>query len=123
MSTLTEFLKLLKKDPITDGHETFNIDTMLNDNWDKIDAAIKQAFAFQENSRKVIRSAQRDPTKPNYGISGSANAEPVLKLSNYSGTAEFSAVVNDSDYYDAENLSANAANAPEGTIIIKTMED
>ncbi|CAM4425079.1 phage tail protein [Paenibacillus phoenicis] len=40
MATNTPNLNLLKKDPIADGNETFNIQTMLNDNWDKIDAAI-----------------------------------------------------------------------------------
>lgn len=37
MSTLTTFLSLLKKNPETDGSDTFNIQTMLNENWDKID--------------------------------------------------------------------------------------
>ncbi|WP_449290209.1 tail fiber protein [Paenibacillus puldeungensis] len=40
MATNTPNLNLLKKDPATDGNETFNIKTMLNDNWDKIDAAV-----------------------------------------------------------------------------------
>jgi len=37
MAEYTPKLKLLKKDPITDGNDTFNIKTMMNDNWDKID--------------------------------------------------------------------------------------
>ncbi|WP_355315785.1 pyocin knob domain-containing protein [Paenibacillus sp. p-8] len=40
MASDTERLKLLKKDPLTDGNETFNIQTMLNDNWDKLDEAV-----------------------------------------------------------------------------------
>lgn len=40
MSSYTKNLNLLKKDPVTDGSETFNIKTMMNDNWDKIDAAL-----------------------------------------------------------------------------------
>ena len=39
MATNTKNLGLLKKDVATDGNETFNIKTMLNDNWDKIDTA------------------------------------------------------------------------------------
>lgn len=39
MATTTKNLLLLKKDVATDGNETFNIKTILNDNWDKIDAA------------------------------------------------------------------------------------
>lgn len=37
MPSNTTRLDLLKKDPITDGNDTFNIETMLNQNWDKID--------------------------------------------------------------------------------------
>ncbi|WP_339322302.1 pyocin knob domain-containing protein [Paenibacillus sp. FSL W8-0194] len=40
MASNTPNLGLLKKDPIADGNETFNIQTMLNDNWDKIDEAV-----------------------------------------------------------------------------------
>ncbi|UNK17653.1 phage tail protein [Paenibacillus sp. N3/727] len=40
MSKNTPNLGLLKKDPMVDGNETFNIKTMLNDNWDKIDEAV-----------------------------------------------------------------------------------
>ncbi|MED3549950.1 tail fiber protein [Cytobacillus praedii] len=37
MASNTPNLGLHKKDPVTDGNQTFNIQTMLNDNWDKID--------------------------------------------------------------------------------------
>jgi hypothetical protein len=37
MTSNTERLGLLKKDPVIDGADTFNIETMLNENWDKID--------------------------------------------------------------------------------------
>lgn len=40
MASNTPKLGLLKKDPAMDGNETFNIQTMLNDNWDKIDEAV-----------------------------------------------------------------------------------
>lgn len=40
MPSNTPNLDLLKKDPITDGADTFNIETMLNGNWDKIDDAV-----------------------------------------------------------------------------------
>ncbi|MEC0370895.1 tail fiber protein [Paenibacillus chibensis] len=41
MPTNTPNLKLYKVDGETDGSDTFNVDVVLNDNWDKIDAAIK----------------------------------------------------------------------------------
>lgn len=37
MAQYTSKLNLYKADPATDGDNTFNIDTMMNDNWDKID--------------------------------------------------------------------------------------
>lgn len=37
----TPNLNLYKVDGETDGSDTFNVDVVLNDNWDKIDAAIK----------------------------------------------------------------------------------
>ena len=40
MSKLTEVLKLFCYDPETDGANTFNIPKALNENWEKIDAAI-----------------------------------------------------------------------------------
>lgn len=36
----TPNLNLYKKNPLTDGEDTFNIETMLNNNWDKLDAAV-----------------------------------------------------------------------------------
>ncbi|WP_246517334.1 hypothetical protein [Clostridium aciditolerans] len=40
MASNTPNLNLYKKDPTVDGNDTFNIKAMLNDNWDKIDAAV-----------------------------------------------------------------------------------
>ena len=40
MASYTPNLNLLKKSPVTDGNDTFNVDTMLNENWDKIDEAL-----------------------------------------------------------------------------------
>lgn len=40
MASNTPRLGLYKKDPISDANDTFNIQTMLNDNWDKIDGKV-----------------------------------------------------------------------------------
>lgn len=48
MASYTDNLNLLKKDPATDGSNTFNIQTMLNDNWDKLDAAVGAARSAEE---------------------------------------------------------------------------
>ncbi len=37
MAEYTSELNLYKVDPATDGDNTFNVETMMNDNWDKID--------------------------------------------------------------------------------------
>lgn len=39
MASNTPNLNLYKKDPVADASDTFNITTMLNENWDKLDAA------------------------------------------------------------------------------------
>lgn len=59
MASNTSNLNLLKKDPLTDGKDTFNIKTMLNDNWDILDAkigdlkAIASAFGLDPESASV----------------------------------------------------------------------
>lgn len=44
MASYTPNLNLYKKDPILDGNDFFNIKTMMNDNWDKIDESVKAAL-------------------------------------------------------------------------------
>ena len=44
MAEYTPNLNLFKKDPVADKDTTFNIQTMLNDNWDKIDSSVKAAL-------------------------------------------------------------------------------
>jgi len=46
MSLLTSFLNLFKYEPDIEGNSTFDIDKALNENWDKIDAAIENATNF-----------------------------------------------------------------------------
>ncbi|MCT4597477.1 MAG: hypothetical protein N4A50_06315 [Vallitalea sp.] len=41
MGNYTSKLNLYKIDPVKDGDETFEIKTMLNDNWDKVDNKVK----------------------------------------------------------------------------------
>ena len=53
MASFTSFLNLLKKNPATDGKDTFNIETMLNENWDKIDLKV------EENSSAIGQIAVR----------------------------------------------------------------
>lgn len=57
MSTTTENLGLFKYDPNTDGTNTFNIEQALNDNWDKLDAAVaaaQSADAYDESRSYAV---------------------------------------------------------------------
>ncbi|GAB6988049.1 tail fiber protein [Paenibacillus pini] len=54
MPTNTTKLNLLKMNPSTDGAKTFNIDTMLNENWDKVDAAVGKVQEDVKNINPVL---------------------------------------------------------------------
>lgn len=58
MSTQTEKLGLFKYDPVADKEELFDIQTSLNDNWDKIDEAVGSFSQADWN--------QNDPNASNY---------------------------------------------------------
>ena len=70
MSSHTDNLKLFKYDPETDGASTFSLKTALNDNWDRLDAAVA-GKADLDPSGKI--SAAQLPTM-NYDPAGSAAA-------------------------------------------------
>jgi hypothetical protein len=86
----TPRLNLYKKDPVADGNDTFNIQTMLNDNWDRIDENVEtitgaQAKADQAETNAKAYADQQLATHsadyvkhPGYGVTtGSANAYAV----------------------------------------------
>lgn len=50
MASETEKLKLYMADPVADADKTFNIDLMLNDNWKKVDAAVKNLDSGKANT-------------------------------------------------------------------------
>lgn len=70
MASYTEHLNLLKKNPATDGADTFNIETMLNQNWDKIDEAVAKKAELGADGKV---SAEQLP-EMNYDKAGSAAA-------------------------------------------------
>ena len=67
MASFTKFLGLLKKDPVADAADTFNVQTMLNENWDKIDAFCSGAAQIAVGSY--------------VGTGDGANAGPYVELS------------------------------------------
>jgi len=63
MPNNTPNLGLYKKNPATDGNDSFDIQTMLNDNWDKIDAVIstdddKQSVRVSTTSNITLSATQ-----------------------------------------------------------------
>lgn len=54
MASNTENLNLYKKDPIADKDETFNIQTMMNDNWDRIDQFAGETSSHMAQKAEII---------------------------------------------------------------------
>lgn len=59
MSTTTDKLALFKYDPSTDGAQTFNIKQAMNDNWDKIDDAVKEILITLQNKADKDRAVNK----------------------------------------------------------------
>ena len=69
MSTTTDKLALFKYDPSTDGAQTFNIQKALNDNWDKLDDAVKEILITLANKAPATHADRHakdgaDPITP-----------------------------------------------------------
>ncbi len=64
---------------------------------------------------RVINTRVRDPAKPDFGWSGEGAA---LEASKYTGGTEISVML-DGMLYDANNMTANAGNAIDGTLIVR----
>ncbi|MGE8207691.1 hypothetical protein ACQKP0_24790, partial [Heyndrickxia sp. NPDC080065] len=72
MATTTKRYALLKKDPSTDGNDTFNIKTMLNDNFDKLDEAAKKT-ELDDHINDKDKHVTADDKKKLDGIETGAN--------------------------------------------------
>ena len=61
MGSYTRNMNLYKADPVADANKTFNIATMLNDNWDKIDAKTAEVVeeALQSFDRLSTKAGNR----------------------------------------------------------------
>ncbi|MFB5763326.1 hypothetical protein [Paenibacillus medicaginis] len=68
MSENTQQLNLLMKDPTLDGHEYFNVKTMMNDNWEKIDKFAGEAKANIENLEGRLNSRTEEEVVLNGGV-------------------------------------------------------
>lgn len=67
----------------------------------------------------IIRERQREPWKPAYGMEYMG---VILETESLSGEAEITVLASGQEY-DAKNMSANGDSAPDGTLIIKKMEE
>lgn len=78
MASYTEHLQLLKKDPVADGADTFNVQTMLNDNWDKIDEAVAKKAVDSSDNGSITTLDELLAKRPSgfYGVSPPATGFP-----------------------------------------------
>lgn len=101
------------------------LDELKNESLQKALDAHNTDLTAHSNQRYVIATRIRDPGKPAYGLGGGGDQMEVsvaLDTSAYTGEAEVAVVVSGSEY-DAENMSAAGGTAPDGTIIITTVEE
>ena len=79
MSSSTTNLSLLKKNPATDGSDTFNIQTMLNDNWDKIDSAVaaKETSAGAQAKVDVLAGVGNTKTVKQLDVEAAVHLEDI----------------------------------------------
>ena len=67
MASYTKNLGLLKKDPETEGADTFNVKTMLNENWDKVDEAMGGEKLAGEVGSAIAEAAAQSGTPDEKG--------------------------------------------------------
>lgn len=98
MAGYTDYLNLYFKNPRTDGADTFNVQTMMNDNWEKIDAFASKAGLPDAGKGLVYIKCTDSSGNPLYGcavqIDGAASvssADGYVRFSLPSGT--YSALV------------------------------
>lgn len=98
MAGYTDYLNLYFKNPRTDGSDTFNIQTMMNDNWEKIDAFASKAGLPDAGKGLVYIKCTDSSGNPLYGcavqIDGAASvssSDGYVRFSIPSGT--YSAIV------------------------------
>lgn len=120
MAGNTKNLGLFYKEPIKDGNETFNIQTMLNDNWNKLDAILG---VLSQNKLLADYITERLNSYVNTSEKGAANG--VATLGEDSKVPENQ--LPDMDYVKSSEKGAangvatldSAGNVPEDQLAIK----
>ncbi|NQX60446.1 hypothetical protein [Paenibacillus qinlingensis] len=96
MSSTTTNIGLYKKNPSTDGNDTFDINTMLNDNWDRIDAQLGSQVGVSPpptavnlvNGMQVVNVPQSSPLN-NLSIKGRTLVNLLGRDGNCEGASKF----------------------------------
>ncbi|MBF4693629.1 hypothetical protein [Fusibacter ferrireducens] len=104
MSKLTQFLNLFKYERTTDNQQTFNIETALNDNWDKVDEAVKTLDTELTSVEDRTAVIENKIDTPDFGVATinqdaiSVTAEDSFKgvsqLAKFGGGTLYNAVKN-----------------------------
>ena len=130
MASNTTRLNLLKKNVSTDGNDTFNIQTMLNDNWDKIDAKVATLGADGKVPTAQLPSLNYVPTSEKGAINGVATLGtdgkvPASQL-NVSSNASGVSITDAGNYYTSANVEGalqelgQAFSGARGSLITST---
>lgn len=81
MASYTPNLNLLKKSPVTDGEDTFNVDTMLNENWDKIDEYLGKISKKTDEMYPSVKNKTVSIVQGSFNLNLSQNDEEVKTIS------------------------------------------
>ena len=73
MSIMTNKYGLFKYDTVNDGLQKFNINTALNDNWDKVDSAMSETDATLSETKTNVESLREGLTNGSVIASRAAN--------------------------------------------------
>lgn len=129
MSSKTKNLGLLKKDPILDKNDTFNIQTMLNDNWDKLDGAVgggfQQAKAYTDEQISLV-TATGIPKLVSYPLQVTATEDNQtnfeIPLDTFEVATDTLIVVINRAFLDATQYTVKGAVRDETGALVKRAE-
>jgi hypothetical protein len=129
VSSKTKNLGLLKKDPILDKNDTFNIQTMLNDNWDKLDGAVgggfQQAKAYTDEQISLV-TATGIPKLVSYPLQVTATEDKQttfeIPLDTFEVATDTLIVVINRAFLDASQYTVKGAVRDDAGSLVKRAE-
>lgn len=112
MANHTANLDLYKINPATDGNHTFNIDTMLNHNWDKIDDKVGDIEETVGSTQEKVEAIDEKLGQVEGKVSEIVSISP-LEPSSYNMETLWMQDIGDSDFSTGGGI--NIANAETST--------